>query len=330
MTVQATVAPAPEVALRAKRRALQGLLWLSLFAVSVVILYIFGVTVSNDAGEYALTWDAVQGVSFMEAFRVGRFEIGSLFVFYVFAQFLSSGATFFAVGLLAFSAKAYLLKKYLWYPFAGLCLYVGLFVYAHDANQIRAALAACVILYALLTQHSGKGYLLLAALAGVFHYSGLIIYVLYFARKPLLGLGSLVGLSLVWNQLISSSATLRFAIIFMSNQEGEVHLTSSLFIMQTIISIVCALQWRKLSEMQRRGAYFLMTGVVCYVAFRNNAILAHRLFELSLLGIFPLLLAERHKLTYAFSIIWMGVGYMLVYNIWFIGQKLQSMTGFLS
>lgn len=299
-----------------EQQVLSSVAALIVFFLAALVLFVFGRTVSNDALEYDHMWYAVHDAGLLNAWRAGRHELGSVLVYGLFAQLLSPGATFYAVGLAAFSVKYYLLRKYTVYPFLALCLYVALFLHTYDASRIRIALAACFILYALLASTGRTSYLVLAGVASVFHYSGLIIGVLYFVRAPFIGLASIVVLSFAWNYLLTSSDTLTVALrFFFSTGEGEVHLTNSIFVMQAVIASACALEWKGLTEAQRKGAYFLMSGAVFYVFFFDNPILAHGLRELSLLGLIPLLFLGRHKLTYAFSIIWLCVGYIVVYEL---------------
>lgn len=314
-----------EPSIAAERKVLRWMGSLTMFLVGAGLLYLYGVTISNDVGEYALTWNAVRGVSFIEAWKAGRFEIGSLFVYYVFAQFLSAALTFYAIGLLTFSIKYHLIRKYLLYPVAAVAVYIVLFLEIHDGNQIRAAMAACLVLYAVVVPPEDRpSYLVLAGIATLFHYSGLLILVLYGLRSPMIGLSSIVVVSFVWDRIVASSPALGFALLYLSQGVGQVNLTSSLFVVQVAISIACALQWKKFSDTQKRGAYLVMSGAVFYVAFIRNPVLAHRLRELSILGVLPVLFSGDTKLRYTFAIIWLGVVYWMAYGAQSVVSELYS------
>ena len=293
------------------------------FLLLAAFLDLLGTYVSNDAHEYIGLWEMVRNVPFLDAWLAGRFEIGSLFVFWAFAQVLSPVATFYFIGLGAFSIKYYLIRKYLHYPLGALCLYVAMFLHLHDANQIRAAIAACFVLYALLAPTGGRmSYLLIGGIASLFHYSGMLVFVLYGLRAPLTGLAFIVVVSVVWDFVIARSAVLSFAMSFLSRGVGEVNLTSPLFIMQVIISIACGLQWRHFSEAQKKGAYMIAAGAVFYVAFIANPIMAHRLRELSMLGIFPLLFMGNREPRPAFVFVWLGVIFVASYDLFFVLREL--------
>ncbi len=288
----------------------------AVFVIVAVFLNLLGRYVSNDVGEYVLLWDRVRDLDFLDAWLGLRYEIGSLLVFWLVAQVLSPLATFYFVGLAAFSVKFYLIRRYLHYPLIALCLYVALFLHLHDANQIRAAIAACFVLYAVVAPTGGRlSFLVLAGIASLFHYSGWIILVLYGVRAPITGLAAIVVVSFAWDYVIASSAALSFAVLFLSREAKGVNLTNSLFVMQAVIAIAIALQWKRLSEAQKKGAYLVVCGVVFYVSFIDNPIMAHRLRELSMIGVFPLLFLGDRKWRYTFVMIWMGVAYMAAYDL---------------
>lgn len=309
----------------AEQRALSLVGGAGLYATAAYLLYLFGKYVSNDVGEYVALWHMVRELPFLDAWLAGRFEIGSLFVFWILAQVLSPLATFYFVGLTAFSVKYHLIRKYLHYPVVALAIYVALFLHLHDANQIRAALAGCFLLYALVAPTGGRFfYLILAGIASLFHYSGLMILALYAVRTPFTGFAVIGVASVAWDYLIGGSAALSFAVVFLSKGVGEVNLTSSLFVVQVVIALASAIQWKRFSDAQRRGAYLIMCGALFYVAFIDNPIMAHRLRELSMLGVFPLLFLGDRKARYTFVAIWLGVGYVFVYNLVVVLRELLS------
>ena len=288
-----------------------------IFLTSALLLYFLGVTTSNDVNEYKDLWNRLQNVGFMDAVSIERFEVGSLLLYWSLSQLLSASATFYTVGFTAMSVKYYLFKKHLHYPLFAWFIYITIFIHVLDTNQIRASLAVCFILYALISENHGKSYLILAVIASFFHYSGLIIVLLYFVRAPLIGVVSVTLLILFFDSIITYTDKLSFLQMFLSSP-GQVNLTNSNFIVQACISIICAFKWKSLSEAQKKGAYLIMMGVIFYILFYNNAIMAHRLRELSLIGIFPLLFLGERKLEYSFIIIWLCVGYIVAYSIWIV------------
>jgi len=293
-----------------------------LFSMAALFLFVLAREASNDAANYEIVWHRLQGADFWDARLAEKYEIGFLLLYWLLAGFLSAGAAFYFIGLSALSVKFYLFKNHLHYPLFAFFIYVSIFLYLLDATEIREGVAVCFVVYALIASKGGKSYLILAAIASLFHLSGLIILLLYFIRAPLIGVASVVLLSFIWESFLESAGILGFALPYSANPEGKVNWTNSLFIMQACISIVCAFQWKGLTVAQKKGAYLLMIGTVCYVAFMGNALLAHRIRELSVLGIFPLLFLGERKLTEARLIVWVCVAYMVVYTWVFVIHKL--------
>lgn len=288
------------------------------FIFSSFILYtLIGLT-SNDAEQYYKFWHSAQGHSFFEMFSQSRFEFGSLFVLWSLATPFSAHTMFFFTGFAALTAKFYLFKRYLNYPLIAFFAYSLTFIHVLESNQVRAALSVCVIFYALFVPTQKiYTYFLLAIVASLFHYSGIIILALYFVRWPLVGLSGIVLLGFISDFIILSS-NLSFAKIWLSNPVSQVNLTNSLFIMQVCISIVCLLYWNTLSKGQKKGAYLNMIGVCVYMSFLDNALVAHRVRELSQIGIFSILFLGPRKLSYVklWSVVFFA--YIIAYNVWLI------------
>lgn len=298
----------------------------ALFFLGVLFLYVLGLDASNDAGDYRDLALRMQDVDLVDAVSTERFEIGFTSLYWGLAQLYSPAMAFFMTGLAALSAKYYLLNKHFHYPLIAWIVYITVFLPVHEVNQIRTALAMCFVLYALIASESGKSYLLLTAAAALFHWSGLILLSFYFIRSPLIGLASVALLALAWNFIVYTGADLFGASLsYLSGTDTNVNLASSIFIAQACISAVCALQWKRLSVAQRKGAYLLMIGTVLYISFYENAIMAHRLRELSLLGILPLLFLDRRKLTYPFLIMLLCVAYIVGYNLWVVMAELSGL-----
>ena len=304
-----------------ENRIIQSLVFLA----SSLILYALINTLSNDVGEYLHIWELLKDDSLKQSFSSLRYEPGFLVLFWYLASIFSANTTFYLTCLLSLSIKYYLFNKYLHYSFIAFALYLLTFAHILDANQVRAALAACVIFYAIfVTPRSKYTYLILSLVAILFHYSGVIILSLYFVNRPVIPLVGIIGLGFLFDIIISSSAYFKFAIIWLSAGSGEVNLTSSIFIMQLCIAFMCAVNWRTLSEGQKRGALLNMVGVVTYIAFLDNPIVAHRIRELSQLGIFGILFLGKRNLSPVKFVTWICFGYIFAYNILLISTELAS------
>ena len=293
------------------------------FCSAAWVLYQLGLT-SHDVGQYKITWTNATNRTFSDLYSETRFEIGSSFLFWNLAQAFSAAMTFYFFGLIALSTKFYLIKKYFNYPLIVFCIYTITFVHILDGNQIRAALACTVLLYALCApSRNSFSYFILAIIAGLFHYSGIVILAFCFIRIPLFGLAGIVVLGLVYTWLIMSVDYFAFAKIWLPSPDGQVNFTSSVFILQVCIAIVCALVWKKLSDGQKKGAYLNAIGVVVYIVFSNNGIVAHRIRELSQLGILAVLFLGDKRLTYVKLVSAICLGYIVLYNVVYIVERLS-------
>jgi hypothetical protein len=112
-----------------------------------------------------------------------------------------------------------------------------------------------------------------------------------------------------------------------SNADGDVSLTNPFFIMQVCISIACAFNWRKLSEGQKRGALLNMVGVVAYIAFINNPVVAHRLRELSQIGIFAILFLGVRRLTVVKFVTGICFGFIIASTVFLVSAELMLING---
>jgi hypothetical protein len=297
---------------------------LTLF-ISALLLDLFIKTTANDVGEYLKLWEILSNSGFYESFVLLRFEIGSLLVLWVCSQLFSGVTTVFLTGLIAISVKFVLFKKYLNYPVVAFFIYVLTFAHIVDANQIRLALALCVVFYASFTEPESRySYLYYAFFAILFHYSGIVILCLYLVNRPLLLVLGVVILGLIFDALIVSIPSLSFAMIWISSDDDSVNLTNSFFIMQLCIWIACAINWHTLSQGQKRGAILNLFGVTIYIVFLDNPIVAHRIRELSQIGIFAITFLGERRLTDVKLVCLVCGGYIMFYNLYLMSTEMMS------
>ena len=294
-------------------------------SVSFLVLYGLIITVANDVANYEVIWEFSQDRSFIEVFNQRRLELGSLFILWSFANYVSAITMIFLTGVIALSAKYYLFNKYINQTLIAYVLYVITFVHILDANQLRAALASCFIIYAILVPPKSKyTYLLLTTFAVLFHYSGVIILSLYFVRRPFFIISSVIIASLLFDAIVASSPLLSFAMVWLSGGAGNVSLINSFWIMQILIAILCAFNWKSLNEGQKRGAFINMLGVIFYVAFQGSPIVAHRIRELSQLGILAILFLGSRRWTAVKFGTSLCFSYIVGYNMLLIALELMS------
>ena len=293
-----------------------------ILALSTYFLYGLIITVANDVANYAVIWELSQNMGFWEVFSNYRLEFGSLLVIWIIANYAPVITTIFLTGLIGLLAKYWILTTYLRNGTLAFLLYVITFAHILDANQLRASLALCFLLYALVTEpKSNFTYVWLSFFAIFFHYSGIVILALYFTGRPLFLALILVAVSLLYDLVIPSVPFLSFALIWLP-APGVVSFFNSFWIMQVIILVLSIFYWSKLSNIQKRGALLNMLGVVTYIVFYDSAIIAHRVRELSQLGVITILFSNHDRL----QVFRFGVGlcfaYIVLYNLFLMTSEL--------
>ena len=309
----------------AEWRLLSAMVATVLFAAGAWWLYVLGTTVSNDAGEYEMIWSLMHDQPMTQRRLLVRYEPLSLVILWSLAQVLSAAAMFYVLGLTAFSAKFFLFRKYAIYPTAAVVVYVGLFMAAHDANQVRLALASPLILYAFFRPLSTRKLLLVAVLATLIHYSAAVIALLCLRRRPVLAFAALATASVLLTFLLVRIDLLRFLTTYVIGTGSQVSLTNPGFLLQSVIGLVSMSEWKRLSEAQQKGALFVAGGAMTYVILMSNGLLAHRLREMMMLGVMPLLFAGRVRLTYGFALIWVCVALIFAFETSVIVSELLGL-----
>jgi len=293
------------------------------FPAALSLLYGLVNTVANDTVNYEIIWSLLYGSQFFESFFQLRYEFGSLFILWSLANSFSASSMVFLTGVIALSVKYYLFNKYLNYSLLAFLLYALAFVHIVDANQLRLALATCVVFYALFTEpRSRYTYFFLTVVAVLFHYQGIIILFLYFTRWPVLAILVCVLSGFIFDSIVTSFDVFQFAMIWRADPDGNVNLTNSFFIMQCFLGITCAVNWKRLSDGQKRGALINMVGIAIYLSFLDNAIVAHRMRELSQMGFFAILFLGHPRLTSTKLVAWLVMGYFVLYNSFLIYSEL--------
>tara|TARA_B100000575_G_scaffold291984_1_gene299244 strand:+ start:44215 stop:45183 length:969 start_codon:yes stop_codon:yes gene_type:complete len=258
----------------------------------IYLVYIFGSEgISNDLANYIGLFERLSYNSYDEALILEITEPGYLFLAWLLAKILSPQTLFLIAGILPLIYKINLLRK-IDYGLAAVLFYFLLFLPIQESNQIRGALAGCFILLSLLLDaKSPIKYLILGLAASLFHYSGIIIIAFYVFSKTNSNLLSLLGLfcvSLVWNFLLSNISGLNFLLHQSSGTEIGVTFTNPIFWLQVSIIISTLLVYGNLTYQQKKGFHLILLGAGTYIFFAETPIIAHRIRELSLLGLFPL------------------------------------------
>ncbi len=262
--------------------------------------------------------------SFKDSLNKSRFEPGFVFISHYISRFIHTiELQFFIVASIVLIIKYRLFIKYLHSPYIAWFVYLTIFAPAFESNQLRTAIISTFILYALFYKEKIKKFFLFPTFFGVFfHYGAAIILFLNFERNLFIALlGSIFIIVLSFNMdpllaFFDSDLIPLKQFISTSNNYLKANIFSSLHIVQFSIFLLGLMNWKNLSLNQRRGVIFLMIGSVLYISLSYNPSIAHRIRELSLLGIMPLLFADKIVFTRSFVGIIFGVGYIASYSMY--------------
>lgn len=270
----------------------------------------YGVIIEND--------------SFTETLYSSRFEPGFVFLSHFFSRIIHSPeAFFFLISSVVVLLKYRLFIKNLYSPLIGWLFYTVVFLPVFESNQLRTGIATLFLLYVMLAREKIKGVLLFPTfLAMLFHYLGAIILFFNLQKKLIffiLGFILLAVLSINLDNILMLLHTEVLPLkVFMSSSNDYVraNIFSSVHIAQLCICILGLMNWSKLSLNQKRGLFLIFLGSFFYILFSYNPGISHRIREISLLGIIPLLFSDKIKLTNSFLILIMFVIYITCYTVY--------------
>ena len=295
-----------------------------IFVFSMFLLVFYTGTVSNDFMQYQLIFEQIANAnSSIDAVFKYRYEPGFTILYYYLSEFLSADYTFFIISFFILIIKYLLFFKYLKYPIIGWFLYTILFMPILDASQWRTAMASTIIMYLLFAKSSKSGYIFKAIAASMFHYVGLIIIALRFYKKPILTLIMTLLFSLIINNVLElvSGDIFKFAK-FISTSYSEpqkVNYFNLISVSQLFLTLYCIINWKGFNDVQKKGGLLIMLGILLYFSLGHNPGIAHRVREVSLLGIFPLFFSIKLNFNYnsmlAYSSLFIIVSYHFVFVI---------------
>jgi hypothetical protein len=297
--------------------------------VSTLFLVLFSYTVANDFEEYAKIHHQYQGYKghpLTKAISEMRFEPGFAVLYYYLSNFLSATNSFFILAIPAMTIKYFLFLKYLRYPLAAWSVYVMLFLPA-NSSQLRSSLATTIIIYILLSKTSNLGYVFTAIFACMFHYIGVIILLIRLYKHLFFALIFIALTSFFFEEILTLLSNQYFKIdYYTSSNPLNVHVNylSTTAAAHLLLSLYCLIGWKGFNDMQKKGAFLILFGILLYFIFGYKPEIAHRIREISILGIFPLIFLIKVKFTYAKLLAFIGLFYMILYNCVIVIRELIS------
>lgn len=292
---------------------------------SLIVMIYFARNQQFDHYSYLLYYEKISYLnSFNESINSSRFEPGFAFLSYYLSRLIESPTIhFFFVASIVVLIKYKLFVKYLYSPILAWLFYLAVFIPAFESNQLRTAIATIFLLYVLLKREKNKGFFLLQTFFSMlFHYGGAIILFFNIERRLKLLLVGLIlaviisfNLDFILKFLDSMNPALRLRLFMSTHNEYQTaNIFSSVHITQFFIVILGLISWKTLSQNQKKGLFLIFIGSFIYILLYYNPAIAHRIREISLLGVIPLLFADKIRWSYSFFLIVIGVLYIASYS----------------
>ena len=262
------------------------------FIIGIGIIYwylkFFLLPISADYLNYVSYLNNLQDLTLKSSFTLSRFEPSSVLLFWLSIKIFSPQETLLLIGLVSLCLKYQIFLKRLDWPIIAFGWYLVTIAYLHDANQLRLAIAT-IFMFAIMlspdTKYNSRN-LVFSLIAMSFHYTGIICFVFYFSRRPIFLITPLIFFLIFKEFFISQLLifdTLRFWLANPAKYNATI--TNPLFICQSFLLIILFLYWHKLTVVQKKSGILLIFGVCIYIIFLDNPIIAHRVREISQLGI---------------------------------------------
>ncbi|MBI90188.1 MAG: hypothetical protein CMG60_08890 [Candidatus Marinimicrobia bacterium] len=298
-----------------------------IFIFSASLLVFFTGTISNDFVQYELIFDQiVNSAGPMDAVINFRYEPGFTMLYYFLSSILTANSTFFVVAIFILFLKYLIFLKYLRYPISAWIIYIILFIPVLDASQLRTAIASTIIIYLLLTFSSKTGVILKTIVASMFHYVALIIILFQAYKKPILTIAMTLTFGLLINNLLKVMTGDIFKLAMHLSSTTSLNKTVNYFnvisLSQLAICVFCIFNWRSLDEIQKKGGFLIIIGLSLYFIFGENPGIAHRIREVSLLGIFPLLFSNKVNFNYKSMVTYSSLFIIVLYHFVYVIDEL--------
>lgn len=262
----------------------------SIFPLALIFFIYVAIPKSNDIDQYLIHLSAVSSQSFYDAFRFSRFEPLSALILWSVSKLFDPWFGFVTLGVGLLFVKFVIFRKYLRWPITAFIWYVCSLAYIFDANQIRVAIAGCVVIYVLLSSSNLqiRHFFSAGMPAVLMHYSSIVTIVVMASNRPgLLFLVTTTTAIVAKAVFVLLSDFTVFKMWFGVSTPAS--MTNPLFLMQAITLGILLVYWKSLNAVQRRGGSLMLVGTLGYVFFSEYPVIAHRLREFSQLGLLPLI-----------------------------------------
>ena len=301
-----------------------------IFVVSIFLLVFYTGTISNDFAQYELIFNQISNSGrVIDAVLQYRYEPGFTMLYYYLSVFFSAQNTFLMIASFILTIKYSFFHRYLKYPISAWFFYAILFMPVLDASQLRTAIASTIIIYLLLTPSTTNGYVFKTVFASMFHYVALISILFQSYRKPILTviMTLFIALSLDYGLGFISGDIFKFTAYLSSSYSmtQSVNYFNLISISQLFLCLYCIINWKHLNDVQKKGGLLIIIGMLLYFTLGKSPGIAHRIREVSLLGIFPLLFSIKVNFNYKSILAYSSVLFICTYHFVYIVVELINL-----
>lgn len=294
----------------------------TILLVSALLLIFLAHTISNDFWQYERIYDQFTDYkinnkgSLKDFMIVHRFEPGFELLYYYLLSFFAANTLFFLIAIPVMTIKYLLFLKYLKYPLAAWFLYIILFLPVLDSSQLRTSIVSMIMIYVLLTSTSNYGYIFKAIAALMFHYIGLLVILIRFYKHPIFVILIITIATFFIESILGLLSSSIFQLdYFIASPSGlTVNYLSTNAAAHLLLSLYCFIAWRGFNDIQKKGAFLIVLGILIYYLLGHNPLIAGRILVFSLLGIFPLLFLIRVRFNYTSLLAYISLFYIGLYK----------------
>ena len=293
---------------------------------SVLLLILFTLTVSNDVAQYDLIFESIKNSeSLRDAFTNTRYEPGFTTIYYSLS-FLDARVAFILLGSISIALKYHIFQNNLRFKYLAWLCYLVIFLPNLEASQIRTAIASIIILYSICIPKERFNYIFNGIVATLLHLVGILIFAYQLFKKPLIAILMIIVatffLNLFFGLLLEYIPAL---YLYRANIDGaSANLLSTIYLAQSLIAVSCVLSWSLLDFKQKKGAFLIIIGTMLFFLLNDFASIVHRLREVSMLGVFPLLFSQKLRLTFPSLIIYLSFLYYFFYHLYFLLDEITK------
>jgi len=313
-----------------KNIAIQYFLYFLLIISYILILKNY----SRDFASYEILHTHSNIYELKRIFKDFYYEPAFLIIFYYLSKVLPFYELFFLLSLITMTIKLVLFKRFNQNYFLAIFLYVFLgFFSLYEASQIRTAIGVTFILYAIISKNKNFLFYLGLTLLGLcFHKVTILILPLYSIRFSLLGCVVIFFLFLFQDPLINFLVTnfvsynlhiFQSLIAFHKPDYAAktfdaflipASLTNSFFWSMLLINLIIFFNFKKLNFIQKKSFLYMVISCFLYIAFISSANVASRFLEVGMIGLIPLVCAQKFSWDKKWLFVYGLIGYIICYQ----------------